>query len=281
LDAPDADRRRSLAEWIANPDNPIFARVIVNRIWGHHFGTGIVENPNDFGANGGPPSHPELLDTLAVELVKSGWSLKSLHRKILLSATYRQASKHNKEAAAKDAGNRLLWRYTPRRLEGEVVRDTMLAVSGKLNPESSGPSFRPFKVTKPGGSYVKYEPLDNDEKDLQRRTVYRMNINTGGDAMLESLDCPVPAVKTPKRPSTTTALQALSLMNNPLPIRLSKAFAARVKAEAQTTDGQIDRAFQLALGRLPRVYEKEAARQLDLEALCWGLFNASEFIHVE
>ena len=279
--APEADRRRRLAEWIANAGNPIFSRVIVNRIWGHHFGTGIVENPNDFGANGGLPSHPELLDTLAGELIQSGWSLKSLHKKILLSATYLQASRHNKEASAKDAGNRLLWRYTPRRLEGEVVRDTMLAVSGKLNPESAGPSFRPFKITKPGGSYVKYEPIDNDEKDLQRRTVYRMNINTGGDAMLESLDCPVPAVKTPKRPSTTTPLQALSLMNNPLPVRLSKAFAARIRSEAQTTDDQIDRAFQLALGRPPQAHEKEAGRQLELEALCWGLFNASEFIHVE
>ena len=112
----------------------------------------------------------------------------------------------------------------------------MLAVSGKLNPQSAGPSFRPFKITKPGGSYVKYEPLDSDDKDLQRRTVYRMSVNTGGDAMLESLDCPVPAVKTPKRPSTTTALQALSLMNNPLPVRLSKAFAARIKSETQTID---------------------------------------------
>jgi len=275
--APDSERRRRLAEWIANPANPLFSRVIVNRIWAHHFGTGIVENPNDFGANGGPPSHPELLDALAGGLIESGWSLKALHKRILLSAAYQQSSKHHAEAAAKDAGNRLLWRYTPRRLEGEAVRDAMLAVSGKLNPAMGGPSFRPFKVTKPGGSYVKYEPLDSDEKDLQRRTVYRMNINTGGDAMLESLDCPVPAVKTPKRPSTTTALQALSLMNNPLPIRLSKAFAARIKSETQP----IERAFELALGRPPLPHEKQAALQLDLESLCWGLFNATEFIHVE
>ena len=275
--APDADRRRRLAEWIANPSNPLFSRVIVNRVWGHHFGTGIVENPNDFGANGGLPSHPELLDTLATELIQSNWSLKSLHKKILLSATYQQASKHNKEAAAKDAGNRLLWRFTPRRLEGEVVRDAMLAVSGRLNPEPGGPSFRPFKIMKPGGSYVKYDQLDNDDKDLQRRTVYRMNINTGGDPMLESLDCPVPAVKTPKRPSTTTALQALSLMNNPLPIRLSKAFAERIRREADP----IQTAFQLALGRAPQDHEREAAKQLTLEELCWGLFNASEFIELE
>ncbi len=284
-DSSDAERRRRLAEWIADPANPIFARVIVNRVWAHHFGTGIVENPNDLGANGGPPSHPELLDTLAVEFIQSGWSLKSLHKKIVLSAAYRQSSTYNKEAAAKDAGNRLLWRYTPRRLEGEAVRDAMLAVSGKLNDNPSGPSFRPFKVTKPGGSYVKYEPLDSGDADLQRRSVYRMNVNTGGDPMLESLDCPVPAVKTPKRPSTTTALQALSLMNNPLPVRLSKAFAARVASEGQSIDTQIERAFALALGRAPDDHERESGRGLiqdrNLEALCWGLFNASEFLQLE
>ncbi len=279
--ASDAERRRHLAAWIANPANPLFSRVIVNRLWLHHFGAGIVENPNDFGANGGLPSHPEILDTLAAELIQSNWSLKSLHRRILLSQTYQQSSRHNSEAAAKDAGNRLLWRYTPRRLEGESIRDAMLAVSGKLNPQSGGPSFRPFKITKPGGSYVKYEPFDSDDPDLQRRTVYRMNVNTGADPMLESLDCPVPAVKTPKRPSTTTALQALSLMNNPLPIRLAKAFAARVAAEAPTADAQLTRAFQLALGRPPQPHEREAARHLTLQEICWGLFNASEFIELE
>ena len=278
-DASDTERRARLALWIASPGNPLLSRVIVNRVWAHHFGTGIVENPNDFGANGGLPSHPDLLDTLAADLIQSGWSLKSLHRRIVLSAPYRQSSKHNKEAAAKDAGNRLLWRYTPRRLEGEAVRDTMLAVSGKLNAQPGGPSFRPFKITKPGGSYVKYEPLDSDDSDLQRRTVYRMNINTGGDAMLESLDCPVPAVKTPKRPSTTTALQALSLMNNPLPVRLARAFAARVELEAP--DSPIERAFRLALGRSPMPREIAAAQQLSLDELCWGLFNASEFIEIE
>jgi hypothetical protein len=196
----------------------------------------------------------------------------------VLSQAYRQQSRFNPEAAAKDAGNRLLWRYTPHRLEGEAVRDAMLAVSGALNLQAAGPSFRPFKVTRPGGSYVKYEPLDHDGADLQRRTVYRMGINTGGDALLESLDCPVPAVKTPKRPSTTTALQALSLMNNPIAVRLSTAFAARLRLESADP---IDRAFQLALGRSPRPHEKEAASRLDLDALCWGLFNASEFLYVE
>ncbi|MBL8241555.1 MAG: DUF1553 domain-containing protein [Bryobacterales bacterium] len=281
VNATDVERRRKLAEWIANPDNPLFSRVIVNRLWAHHFGAGIVENPNDFGVNGGPPSHPELLDTLARELMQSNWSLKSLHKKILLSTAYQQTSNYNKEAAATDAGNRLLWRFTPRRLEGEAIRDAMLAVSGMLNPAMGGPSFRPFKISRPGGSYVKYEPIDSDDKDIQRRTVYRMNVNTGGDPMLESLDCPVPAVKTPKRPSTTTALQALSLMNNALAVRLSKAFAARVQAEAHTRDEQVNRAFLLAFGRLPQPHETESSRSLSLQEICWGLFNASEFVYVE
>jgi hypothetical protein len=161
------------------------------------------------------------------------------------------------------------------------VRDAMLAVAGKLNAQAGGPSFRPFKISRPGGSYVRYDPIDGDDKDLQRRTVYRMSINTGGDPLLESLDCPVPAVKTPKRPSTTTALQALSLMNNPLSVRLSKAFAERLRGEAPTLDAQIERAFQLALGRAPLTHELSAARVLSIEEICWGLFNASEFIELE
>jgi mono/diheme cytochrome c family protein len=282
--ATDAERRTKLAEWIANANNPLFARVIVNRIWSHHFGVGIVENPNDFGANGGAPSHEDLLDRLAGELIESGWSLKKLHRSIVLSATYRQSSAFRPAAAAKDAGNRLLWRFSPRRLEGEAVRDAMLAVSGKLNRQFGGPSFRPFTVKNPGGSYVKYEPRDSDEPDLQRRSVYRMNVNTGGDPMLESLDCPVPSVKTPKRPSTTTPLQALSLMNNPFSVRLSKAFAARVASEAAGVDARIVRAFALALGRAPGKAELESSRALvneqNLDAFCWGLFNASEFLQL-
>ncbi len=284
LNGPELKDRRALAEWIGREDNALLARVIVNRVWAQHFGVGVVENPNDFGANGGAPSHEDLLDRLAGELIANGWRLKGLQRAIVLSATYRQASTYRKEAAAKDADNRLLWRYAPRRLEGEAVRDAMLAVSGKLNPQVGGPSFRPFAVTNPGGSYVKYEPRDSDESDLQRRSVYRMNVNTGGDPMLESLDCPVPSVKTPRRPRTVTPLQALSLMNNPLVTRLSKAFADRLRREEDTVDTRVARAYALALGREPSAEERfEAAalvRDEGLEALCWGLFNASEFVQL-
>ncbi|MBS1831165.1 MAG: DUF1553 domain-containing protein [Acidobacteria bacterium] len=284
-DASDRDRRRKMAEWIANAANPLFARVIVNRIWHGHFGAGIVESPNDFGYNGGQPSHPELLDYLAGDLIANNWSLKHLHKSILLSATYRQSSEHNPQAAAKDADNRLLWRFTPRRLEGEPVRDAMLFISGALNLTMGGPSFRPFKATTPGGSYVKYEPFDSAAPELQRRTVYRMNVITGGDAMLDALDCPLPAVKTPRRASTTTALQALSLMNGDFATRMAKTFAERLMKEADSTDARITRAFRLTLGRAPSDVELARSRDLvtraPLETLCWGLFNATEFLQVE
>lgn len=284
-DASDRDRRRKMAEWIANAANPLFSRVIVNRLWHGHFGAGIIESPNDFGYNGGQPSHGELLDFLAADLIQNGWSLKSLHKRILMSATYRQSSEHNPKAAAKDADNRLLWRFTPRRLEGESIRDAMLSISGALNPAMGGPSFRPFKATTPGGSYVKYEPFDSAEPELQRRTVYRMNVITGGEAMLDALDCPLPAVKTPRRASTTTALQALSLMNGAFVTRMAKTFAERLAKEADGTDERIKLAFRLTLGRAPSETELMRSRDLvaraHLESLCWGLFNATEFLQVE
>ncbi len=279
-DAPESERRRKLAEWVAHPANPLFARVIVNRVWHHHFGAGLVENPNDFGYNGGEPSHPELLDLLAAEFIRDGWSLKRLHRRLVLSETYRQASAWNREAAAKDAGNRLLWRYTPRRLEGEAVRDAMLRASGKINTRAGGPSFRPFEA-KAQGSYQNWLQKDADDPEWHRRTLYRMNVNSALNPMLESLDCPVPAVKTPKRPSTTTALQTLSLMNDAFANRQARAFAA---GAAQSSD-PVREAFLLALGREPRDEEREDSRALverhGLAALCWGLFNSSEFLYVE
>jgi mono/diheme cytochrome c family protein len=283
-EASDAERRIKLAAWIANPANPLFSRVIVNRVWQYHFGTGLVENPNDFGFNGGQPSHPELLDWLANQFIQDGWSLKKLHKRIVMSPAYQQESTYNSQSAAVDSGNRFLWRYSPRRLDAEPVRDAMLVISGKLNDKVGGPSFRPFTAKNLGGSYAKYEQRDSDEPDLQRRTIYRMNVNSGGDPLLDSLDCPVPSVKSPKRPSTTTALQSLSLMNNAMVLRLSKAFASRVAHGAEGVDAQVQRAFQLALNRPPTSAELDISRSLvkdqGLEALAWGLFNASEFLYL-
>src|SRR5262249_50602577 len=155
--------------------------------------------------------------------------------------------------AAKDAGNRLLWRFAPQRLAGEVVRDAMLAASGSLNSKMYGPSFRPFKIVKNSGSYHSYEPVDSVDSGLQRRTIYRMNVNSGGNPMLDALDCPLPSMKTPKRSSTTTSLQALSLMNNPFVDRMAKALAKQ---------GSVDRIFLLVLGRAPRPEERESSAAL-------------------
>src|SRR5262249_22596262 len=225
------------------------------------------------------------VDWLAGEFIRSGWSLKKLHKTIVLSKAYRQASKFRADAAKLDADNRLLWRFSPARLQGEVVRDAMLLASGKLNPKIGGPSFQPFEAH-PQGAYQNWAQKDADTPDFDRRTIYRMNVNSAGNPMLESLDCPVPSVKTPKRPSTTTALQALSLMNNEFAKRMAKAFVERVAREAGPEIGsRIQRAFRLARARAPKPDELNRSRELvephGLEPLCWGLFNTSEFLYVD
>ena len=284
VEAGEGERRRAIAKWIANPDNPLFSRVMVNRVWQYHFGQGLATNPSDLGFNGGEPSHPELLDWLAAEFAREGWSLKRLHKRILMSRAYRQSSRWNADAAAVDTDNRLVWRYTPRRLTGEDVRDSMLAVSGDLNLRVHGPSFRPFDLGTQVGSLRRYELTTRDTPDLRRRTVYRMNTITGGDPMLEALDCPLPAVKAPKRPSTTTAIQALSLMNNAFVQHRAEGFAARVQQEGATLDSQIERAFSLAFGRLPDTDELVSSRAMvdehGWESLSWGILNTSEFLYV-
>jgi hypothetical protein len=282
-DAPEGQRRLKLAAWLTDADNPLTARVMVNRIWQHHFGRGIVGSPNDFGFNGERPSHPELLDWLATEFVARGWSIKEMHRLVLLSSTYRQSAKYQAAAAEVDADNRLLWRFSPRRLEGETVRDAMLSVSGQLNCRMHGPSFRPFTVQVFNSNF--YELTDVLGPEYNRRTIYRINVNSARDPLLESLDCPDPSTKTPHRSITTTPLQALGMMNNPFVRRQAKAFAGRVKEEARDDIGkQTSLAFALALGREPTAEEREHAaglvREHGLEQLCWVLFNASEFLYV-
>lgn len=284
-DASDAERRRRFADWIVSPANPLWARVIVNRVWHYHFGSGLVESPNDFGFNGGQPSHPELLDYLASEFMDSGGSIKRLQKLILMSGTYQQSSRFDSAAAAQDAGARLLWRFPPQRMAGEAVRDAMLVASGVFNPQMFGPSFRPFQIVKNPGSYHSYDPVDSPRAEFQRRTIYRMNINSGGNPMLDALDCPLPSVKTPKRSSTTTALQAFSLMNNPFVDRVSKALAQRLERERGDMPARIARAYELTLNREPREEEitsaSELIREAGLPAFCWALFNMSEFLYVQ
>ena len=254
-DAPEGARRRKLAEWVADPSNPLTARVIVNRVWHYHFGTGLVATPNDFGRNGDSPSHPELLDWLASDFLAQGSRLKALHRRIMLSSTYRQSSRFDARAAAADADDRLLWRFPARRLEAEAIRDAMLLASGQLNPQMAGPSFRPFKLTVFNSNF--YELNDPVGPEFNRRTVYRININSAKDPLLETLDCPDPSVKTPKRAVTTTPLQALGLMNDSFVLRQARCLAARVQSIAGSdVEKQVDGAYRLTIGRPPRGPER-------------------------
>jgi hypothetical protein len=283
-DAPEGERRRTFADWIVHSDNPLTWRVMVNRVWQHHFGDGLVRTPNDFGLNGERPSHPELLDWMATWFRDSGGHLKPLHRLIVTSATYRQGSAFDEKSAAVDSDNRLLWRFAPRRLEAEAVRDAMLAAGGKLNREAGGPSFRPFKIETFNSAF--YILFDADRPDLNRRSVYRMNVTSARDPVLEVLDCPDPSVKTPRRSATTTPLQALTMMNNPFTDRMARSFADRVRPEAgDEVAAQVVLAYRLAFGREPTAAERDRAVRVasgaGLKSVCWALVNASEFVYLK
>jgi hypothetical protein len=283
-DSPEAERRLRFSDWMTSPQNPLFARTIVNRVWHYHFGTGLVDTPNDLGVSGGKPSHPQLLDWLASEFIREGWSVKKLHRLILTSATWQQSSDHSTAAASVDANNRLLWRFAPKRLEAEAVRDSMLAISGELNPKSGGPSVRPYELVIDNSHF--YEFQDRGDPASNRRTLYRAQIASLRDSLLDSLDCPSIGVKAPKRATTSTPVQALSLMNNSFVDRQSRKLAQRLRDEIPDQIApRITRAFQLVLGRDPTAEELEKADQLRVEhslnEVCWALLNSTEFIFVK
>ena len=278
----EGERRLALAKWITSPENPLTRRVIVNRLWQHHFGIGLVDTPSDFGMGGGLPSHPELLDWLAEEFAAQEWSLKAMHRLIVTSATYRQQS--SEPLPATDSANRLLSRMNPRRLDAESLRDAVLAVSGKLNREMFGPGYRDFNYTEAYAPVYEYTTADKPE--LWRRSVYRFIVRTTTQQFLTTLDCANPANLTPTRNITTTALQSLALMNNEFMLQQAGYFAERVKEEAgNDVTAQINRAFDLAFGRLPTPQEAASATDLlsagGLTQLCRMLFNANEFVYVD
>jgi hypothetical protein len=286
LESTEGERREALAEWITHPDNPLTARVIVNRLWHWHFGQGIIDTPSDFGLGGGQPSHPELLDWLAAELIREKWSLKAMHRLILLSEAYQQTSTtpDNAPGAATDADNRLIWRQNPRRIEAEAVRDAVLAVSGKLNRERGGPGFEDFKYTE---AYAPiYEYVTADKPELWKRSIYRYIVRTTPDRFLTTLDCPDPANFTPKRLTTTTPLQSLALYNNEFMLKQARYFSERLKAEAGSEAAeQAKRAFLHAFGRPPGQEELRLAEKViheqGLFVLCRSLLNANEFVYVD
>lgn len=277
---PESDRRLALAEHVTRADHPLTARVIVNRIWQHHFGTGLVDSPSDFGRMGSQPTHPELLDWLASDFVEHGWSLKRLHRQIVTSQTYQQSSRPQFDAEQVDAGSRLLWRFPPRRLEAEAIRDMVLSVSGKLNPEAGGPGFDLFKQR---GGLVDYVPRETFDETGWRRMIYAHKIRMQAVDIFGAFDCPDAGQMTPQRTRSITPLQSLSLLNSPFVNRQAKFFAERVRdAAGPDAAAQINHSFLLALSRLPSHDERQHMAHLanthGLSQVCRVLFNTSEFL---
>ena len=276
------ERRRVLAIWITSKENPLTARVMMNRIWQGHFGNGLVSTPNDFGRNGVTPSHPHLLDWLASEFVRSGWSIKQMHRKIVLSATYRQSTTQNIQAAQKDANVRLLWRYPTRRLDGETIRDTILKVNGKLNLKMGGAGFNLFDKR---GGLTGFKPIESFTKEGLRRMIYAHKVRRERDAVFGAFDCPDAGQSSPQRRESTTPIQALNLFNSKFIIEQSNTFAVRVKREAgDNRRKQIQQAYSLALNRQPNNDELNDAttvvKQHGLATLCRVLFNCNEFLFI-
>ena len=286
---PTRGHRITLAKWIASPDNPLTARVMVNRIWQHHFGEGIVRTPSDFGKNGDRPTHPELLDWLAVRFVESGWDIKAMHKLMLLSNTYQQSAE-NPLVKDKDADNRLLSRFQRRRLEAEAIRDSILAMSGRLNPDMGGPSVFPAlpgdladfaRYGRTGG--LMWEPNAREE-DARRRSVYIFQRRSLPLPMMAAFDANVFSESCERRSSTTTPLQALALMNGDLVHEESAHLAHRIAAEAGEDRGtQIDKAFERILSREPSAQERSQFTNYGgtLDSICRVLLNSNEFLYVE
>ncbi len=281
-DTPDGERRLALAHWIASADNPLTARVMVNRLWQGHFGIGLVETSNDFGHAGTPPSHPALLDWLAAEFIRSGWSVKHMHRLITLSKTYRQSGHIDPIAQAKDADVRLLWRYPSRRLEAESIRDSILAVCGTLNLETGGPGYDLFEAR---GGLSGFPPVESFSGDGLRRMIYAHKIRMEPDAVFGAFDCPDAGQSVSRRRQSTTPIQALNLFNSRFVIEQAEAFAARIRGQAgEDAAAQVDHAYRLAYGRQPLSRETVEAvpvvRDHGLAVLCRAILNSSEFLFI-
>ena len=276
----DVERRLALGRWISDPRNPLTARVIVNRIWQGHFGIGIVETANDFGRAGAPPSHPELLDWLAHQLVESGWSLKSLHRRIVLSATYRQSNRVDPAAEAIDADVRLLWRFPSRRLEAEAIRDSMIATSGRLNLKMGGRGFDLFRSR---GGLSGFPPIESFSAEGLRRMIYAHRVRMEREIVFGAFDCPDAGQSLPRRRQSTTPIQALNLFNSRFTLEESEALARRIEADAGSDPtAQVSRAWHLVYQRPPSPIETREAtaltREHGLVTLCRALYNSNEFL---
>ncbi|HZZ82834.1 MAG TPA: DUF1549 and DUF1553 domain-containing protein [Gemmataceae bacterium] len=273
-------RRAALAKWIASPQHPLTARVMVNRIWQHHFGRGIVASPSDFGLRGDRPTHPELLDWLACEF-SSTWSIKRMHRLMLLSATYQQSTI---DGVKKDPNNALFGRSNRQRLEGEIIRDSLLAISGRLNPKMGGPGVFP-PIPPEAGVSAKQWKASADGADHVRRSVYIFARRNLRFPFLEPFDVPDSNQSCPKRERSTTAPQALALLNSSDVIAAARVLADRLDKDAPDTDARITLAYRLTLGRTPTDTERRLSREFVAQSpwseLCRALFNVNEFIYLD
>ena len=286
-DAKTTGRRAALAQWLTAKENPLTARVLVNRVWQHHFGRGIVASTSNFGLNGDLPTHPELLDTLAQRFIASSWSIKALHRLMLLSRTYQQASDIRPVALKADPQNKLLWRMPVRRLEGEAVRDSLLAVAGTLNLEMGGPAvYPPVDPTLRADTFQGMNwPEGEDSPKTWRRSVYVKVKRSLLLPQLEVFDCPEITYTVAQRNVTTTPLQALMLLNDPLILRQAGLFAERLKRERPgDLWAQVDRAYRLCFGRGPSKKERQLSlsflKTRSLAEFCHTLINLNEFVYV-
>ena len=292
-DATDeAQRRAALARWLTDERNALTWRSIVNRVWSHHFGRGLCDTPNDFGKMGGTPSHPELLDWLAVWFRdEARGSLKALHRMIVTSETWKQTTRAN-QGAASDSDNRLLWRQNRPRLTGEEVRDTILALSGQLDLKMGGPPAVQFisrgdATFNPGGNppFVDYEHFDPDSPAARRRAIYRFLFRTVPDPFMDALDCPDGAAFTPVRSVSTTAVQAFAMLNNAFLIRQCEHIATRLAAQAGTPGTQAESAFRLILLRAAGDEERAKfsayIQHHGLANACQLMVNSNEFLHLD
>jgi hypothetical protein len=282
--ARESDRRLALARWLVDRSQPLTPRVLANRIWHYHFGTGLVATPSDFGALGSRPTHPELLDWLAGEVQRQGWRLKAIHRLIVTSQAYQQAGDYRAEAARRDGESRLLWRFPPRRLSAEEVRDTLLEIAGRLDRRMGGPGFRLYRYLE--DNVATYVPLDVHGPETYRRGVYHQNARASLADVLSDFDCPDPASAAPRRAATTTPLQALTLMNHRFTFDMAGAWAGRLAREAgEDPEAQARRAFLQAFARPAEAEELRLAVALigrhGLRAFCRALLNSNELIAID
>jgi hypothetical protein len=283
VDAPDSVRRMALANWLSSVDNPVVWRVMSNRVWQWHFGSGLAMTPSDVGNAGEKPENPELLDHLAVRFRDGGGRLKDLHRHIMSSRTYKQSSAAVTRGLEIDARARLLWRRQPGRMDAEDVRDNLLHVAGLLERKAGGPSYQPFIISTFNSTF--YNERAEDVPELWRRSVYRMQVRSARSNLLDAFDCPDPSVRTAARAVTTTPAQALALMNGVLARRCAAGLASRADALGMGMEAKLRHLWLLALCREPDAETLQKARALaesdGLPAVAWSVINSAAFTRID